>query len=244
MRNAKAIIQYDGTNYQGWQIQATGRTIQGELTRVVSLLDHRHVNIHGAGRTDSGVHALGQVASFAIERDVTPRWLRDAINGNLDRDIRVREVELVTTEFHARLSAKQKTYEYRIWTGAVVSPFAYRYVYHCRASLNVDAMRRAADALTGEHDFSAFTGIGSLVESTVRTLKHLSIEPAEEMLVVTAQANGFLRYMVRTIVGTLLEVGRGDRTVESVAECLASRDRGLAGQTAPACGLTLMRVDY
>ncbi|MGH9764331.1 MAG: tRNA pseudouridine synthase A [Blastocatellia bacterium] len=149
MLNAKAIIQYDGTNCQGWQIQANGRTIQGELTRVVSLLDHRHVNIHGAGRTDSGVHALGQVASFAIERDVTPRWLRDAINGNLDRDIRVKQVEFVDPGFHARLSAKQKTYEYRIWTGAVVSPFLYSYVYHCRASLNIDAMRPAADALTG-----------------------------------------------------------------------------------------------
>ncbi len=244
MRNFKITIEYDGTRYHGWQIQPNGRTIQGELTRVLSLLDKRQVTIHGAGRTDAGVHARGQVANFFLKRDFDPSELRDAINGNLDRDIRVMNVELVDESFNARYSAKWKTYRYRIATGAVVSPFLYSYVYHHRRALDLREMQRAAAALVGEHDFSAFTVMESEVEDHTRTLKRLDVEQDGSIISIEAEANGFLRYMVRTIVGTLIEVGRKRRGAENVAEILESRDRANAGPTAPAAGLTLMRVDY
>ena len=168
MQNYKITIQYDGTNYHGWQMQAGEPTIQGELTRVLSLLDKRQVTVHGAGRTDAGVHAEGQVASFFLEREFEPAKLRDAINGNLERDIRVLEVERVKTDFHARFSAKEKTYRYVIWTGEVMSAFEYRYAYFHRDRLDVGAMREAASCLLGRHDFSAFTVASSEVESHVR----------------------------------------------------------------------------
>src|SRR5437868_6013300 len=147
MQNYKITIQYDGTNYQGWQIQPKGKTIQAELTRVISLLDHHQVTLHGAGRTDAGVHAEGQVANFFLEREFEPTKLRDAINGNLPRDIRIADVELVIDDFHARFSAKEKTYRYTIFTGDVVSPFEYRYALHHRENLNVETMRQAASIL-------------------------------------------------------------------------------------------------
>ena len=244
MRNVKIIIQYDGTDYHGWQIQPNGRTIQGELTRVLSLLDHRHVTVHGAGRTDAGVHAEGQVANFLLEHSFDPRELRDALNGNLDRDIRVIEVEFVDDSFNARFSARRKTYRYRVWTGDVVSPFIRRYAHHYRGALDIQQMRVAASSLIGTHDFSAFTVSTSEVSSHVRTLERLDIEPFEDGLSIIAVADGFLRYMVRTIAGTLIDVGRGHSSAAKVADILESRDRSRAGAMAPAAGLTLVRVDY
>ena len=244
MRNVKITIQYDGTNYHGWQIQPNGRTIQSELTRALSLLDQRYVIVHGAGRTDSGVHATGQVASFLLDRNFEPDQLREAINGNLDRDIRVLDVAFVDDSFNARFSARLKTYHYRVWTDSVVSPFVYRYVYHQRGPLDVGGMRRAAAVLVGEHDFSAFTALDSDVKSHVRHLKQLDVEPDESGLTITAASEGFLRYMVRTIAGTLIEVGRGRRSWASIKDVLQSRSRANAGWTAPAAGLTLVRVDY
>jgi tRNA pseudouridine38-40 synthase len=244
MRNYKIIVEYDGTSYQGWQIQPKGRTIQGELTRIISLLDHRHVTVHGAGRTDAGVHALGQVASFMLERDFPPAKLRDAINGNLDPEVRVCDVEVVDESFHARYSSTQKTYRYKIWTGPVVSPFAFRFVYHFHGRLNAVSMRQAASLLRGEHDFSAFTVCSTESGGHVRDLRILDIEESDHTIIITAMANGFLKYMVRTIAGTLVDVGRGYRTVDSVSLALEAGDRSLAGPTAPAAGLTLVRVDY
>jgi tRNA pseudouridine38-40 synthase len=244
VQNYKTKIQYDGTNYHGWQIQSNGRTVQGEITRALSLLDHRPVTVYGAGRTDAGVHAEGQVANFFLERDFELWELRDAINGNLDRDIRVIEVERVSDAFNARHSAAQKTYRYRIWTGEVVGPFAYRYVNHCRAGLCLPEMQRAGSALIGTNDFSAFTVANSEVEDHVRTLIRLNIEREPNEISILVSADGFLRYMVRTIVGTLIEVGRGNRTPASVTTTLISCDRANAGPTAPANGLTLVRVDY
>ena len=244
MQNFKITIQYDGTNYHGWQMQPNPRTVQGELTRVLTLLDHRPVTVHGAGRTDAGVHAEGQVASVLIERDVDPVELRDAVNGNLDRDTRVLKVELASEDFNARYSAKQKTYRYRIWTGDVVSPFLYRYVHHYRAPLEIAEMRRAAAVLVGNHDFSAFTAANSEAEDHIRLLTRLDIEQEANEISIVAAANGFLRYMVRTIVGTLIDVGRESLTAAAVPEILKSRDRENAGPTAPARGLTLVRVDY
>lgn len=244
MRNFKITLQYDGTDYHGWQVQSNGRTIQGELTRVVSLLDGRHVTVHGAGRTDAGVHALGQVANFLLERSFNAIELRDAINGNLDRDIRVIDAETVADSFNSRFEAKLKTYQYRIWVGDVVSPFAYRYVYHHRGALDVDGMRRAARSLLGRHDFSAFTSSGSPIEDRVRTISQLDVREDGQTVTLVARADGFLRYMVRSIAGTLIEVGRGRRESASLERVLASRDRANAGPTAPAAGLTLMQVDY
>jgi tRNA pseudouridine38-40 synthase len=244
MRNFKITVQYDGTNYHGWQMQPRGRTVQGELTRALSLLDRRHVTVHGAGRTDAGVHAEGQVASFFLERGFNPTELRDAVNGNLDRDIRVLDAEIVDERFNARFSALWKTYRYQIWVGPVVSPFAYRYVYHRRRHLDIAQMESAARYLVGTHDFSAFTVMDSEITDRTRTLRRLDVSQNENVTIIEAEANGFLRYMVRTIVGTLIEVGRGRRDAAGVAAALRSRNRANAGPTAPAAGLTLMRVDY
>jgi len=244
MQNFKITIQYDGTNYHGWQIQINGRTIQGELTRALSTLDHRSVTVHGAGRTDAGVHAEGQVASFLLDRAFETDELRDAINGNLDRDIRVQSVERVADEFNARLCAKQKTYRYRIWTASVVSPFVYRYVYAFSGPLDLEAMRSAAASLIGRYDFSAFTSGESDVQDHIRTLFRLDIQDSKNEVLILAEGDGFLRYMVRTIVGTLIDVARGKQTAARVSQILESRDRSLAGFSAPANGLTLIRVDY
>jgi tRNA pseudouridine38-40 synthase len=244
MQNLRITIQYDGTNYHGWQIQPNGRTIQGELRRVLSILDHRPVTVYGAGRTDAGVHAEGQVANFFVERDFDPIRLRDAINGNLDRDIRVLDVIPVADSFNARNSARQKTYRYRIWTGDVLGPFAYRYVHHYRSGLDVPEMRRAAAALIGTHDFTAFTVANSEAEDHIRTLTRLNIDVTEDEISIVVSADGFLRYMVRTIVGTLIEVGRGRRIAASMLATLESCNRANAGPSAPANGLTLVRVDY
>jgi len=244
VQNFKITIQYDGTDYHGWQLQANGRTIQGELTRVLSLFDSRAVTVHGAGRTDAGVHAEGQVASFFLKRRFEPHLLRDAINGNLSRDIRVVEAEPVADSFHARFLAKSKFYRFRIWNGAVAPPFVYRYVYHHRDPLDVEAMQLAAMPLVGRHDFSAFTGADSDVEDYVRVLTRLDVVRQKNEIWIEVEAEGFLRYMVRTIAGTLIDVGRGRRAASDISEILESRDRNRAGATVSAAGLTLIRVDY
>ncbi len=208
------------------------------------MLDQRYVIVHGAGRTDAGVHATGQVASFMLERDFAPDQLRDAINGNLDRDLRVLDVGFVEENFNARFSARLKTYHYRVWTATVVSPFVYRYVYHHRGPLDIDQMQQAAAHLIGEHDFSAFTVLNSDATSHVRNLVRLDVEADETGLTIIAASEGFLRYMVRTIAGTLIEVGRSRRSAQSVKDVLQGRSRARAGWTAPAAGLTLVRVDY
>jgi tRNA pseudouridine38-40 synthase len=244
MQNYKLTIAYDGTNYHGWQMQANARTIQGELTRVLSVLDHRPVTLQGAGRTDAGVHAEAQVANVFLEREFAPPYLREAVNGNLDRDLRVMQVEFADDAFEARFSAKGKTYRYEISTAPVVSPLDFRYVYHYRGVLDISEMQRAAARLIGTHDFSGFTAAGLETQDRVRSLAQLDVEAHDERIRITASAEGFLRYMVRTIAGTLIDVGRGRRSAASVGEALASRNRQQAGATAPAHGLTLVRVDY
>jgi tRNA pseudouridine38-40 synthase len=243
MQNFRLTIQYDGTDYRGWQIQPALRTIQGELTRVLSLLDHRDVTVHGAGRTDAGVHAEAQVASFLLERNFEPIQLRDAINGNLDRDVRVLSAEPVDEFFHARFSAKAKTYRYDVWTGDVVSPFVRRYVHHYRAALDVDRMSQGARALQGSHDFKAFT-VNRDAETTVRTVQRVDIDQRGAIVSIRLQADGFLRYMARAIVGTLIDIGRGHLGLDCIRELLSGSDEVKAGAVAPACGLTLVSVAY
>lgn len=243
LRNLRLTLQYDGTAYAGWQIQPRQPTIQGALTEVLSRIEGRPVQLHGAGRTDAGVHALGQVANYMSAKTITCDQLKRALNASIARDIRVIDVEEVEEGFHARFSAKQKTYRYVVALGETVSPFEYRYVYHYPYSLDIDALRLAASAMIGRHDFAAFA-TATDIESTTRTVTAIEIFYQPDRLVIEVTGEGFLRYMVRTMVGTLLWVGRGRLAPDGVSEILASRNRSLAGETAPASGLTLVRIDY
>jgi len=248
--NFKLTIQYDGTDFHGWQIQDGLRTVQGELTAALSLIDDREVVVHGSGRTDAGVHAEGQVASVQLEREITPEKLRAAINGNIGRDVRVLAAEIVAPEFHARYSVREKTYLYRIVNGPVLSPFWLRFAHQEARPLKLDLMRDCAAAFLGEHDWTAFSAAQSDAESRVRTINSLQVtghcdqRAAAEMIEIRASADGFLRYMVRSIVGTLLAVGREEMDQSLVKKALLTRDRTLAGTTAPAKGLSLLSVSY
>jgi tRNA pseudouridine38-40 synthase len=248
--NYKLLIQYDGTDFHGWQIQDDLRTVQGELTAALSLIDGRSVNIHGSGRTDAGVHAEGQVASVEIEREITPVKLRAAINGNIGRDVRVLSVETATDDFHARYSALEKTYVYRIVNGPVMSPFWWRYAHHEARKLDLARIERAAELFLGRHEWTAFSAAQSDVEDRVRTVTRVDIlERADErsgssLIEIRVSADGFLRYMVRAIAGTLLAVGREELNNEAIGEALEHGKRPLVAATAPACGLTLLSVRY
>ena len=248
--NFKLLIQYDGTDFHGWQTQEGQRTVQGELMRVLSLLDDREVLVHGSGRTDAGVHAEGQVASAQLQREMAPEKLRNAINGNLARDVRVLFAETAADNFHARYSAVSKTYVYRLVHGPVMSPFWSRFAHHEARAMDLEVMRRCARSFIGEHDWTAFSAAQSDTESRVRTITQLDITAGwdgrglSHLVQFTVTANGFLRYMVRSIVGTLLAAGRGEIDLDAVSCAIREGNRNLAGPTAPACGLTLLRVQY
>jgi tRNA pseudouridine38-40 synthase len=248
--NFKLTIQYDGTDFHGWQIQDELRTVQGELTRALSLIEGSAVVVHGSGRTDAGVHAEGQVASVKLQREITPEKLRAAINGNVEKDVRVIAAETATDEFHARYSALGKTYLYRMVNGLVLSPFWLRYAHHDARDLNLERMSNCGQLFMGTHDWSAFSSAQSDSETKIRTITNLSVverydERAQARMVeITISADGFLRYMVRSIAGTLLAAGRGELDEETVARAISEGDRSLSGATAPACGLTLLSVRY
>ena len=248
--NYKLLLQYDGTDFHGWQIQEGRRTVQGELTHALSLIDGRSVNVHGSGRTDAGVHAEGQVASVDIQREITTAKLRAAVNGNIDRDVRVLAVETVPDDFHARYSAIEKTYVYRIVNGPVISPFWWRYAHHDARPFDMESMKRAAELFCGEHDWTAFSAAQSDAENRVRTVTQVEIrERADErsdasLVEIRVSANGFLRYMVRAMAGTLMAVGRGELNHDEIRRALETGARPTAAVTAPACGLTLVSVRY
>ena len=248
--NFKLLIQYDGTDFHGWQVQASDRTIQGELERVIGMLEGNEVAVIGSGRTDAGVHAEGQVANVVLNRSFTPDKLRSAINGNLWRDIRIMKAEKVLPEFHARFSAKRKTYLYRIVNSPVMSPFWRRFAHHEYKPLDIDSMMRGARLFLGEHDWTAFASAHSDGESRIRTIFDFTVESRWDeralanVLEFKITANGFLRYMVRSIMGTLIEVGRGEKDSDTIQTAIVTGDRSLAGQTAPAHGLTLAKVEY
>lgn len=248
--NYKLTIQYDGTDFHGWQIQNGLRTVQGELTRALTLLEGRPVVVHGSGRTDAGVHAEGQVASVRIERALTPEKMRSAINGNVDDDVRVMLVERTADDFHARYSAIQKTYLYRIVNGPVVSPFWRRYAHHEARKLDLDRMMAGARLFVGKHDWTGFSAAQSDVENRIRTITDISVTKSEDnrsrcpMIEIKVAADGFLRYMVRTISGALLALGREEIDGKQILAAIQTGVRPLLAATAPACGLTLLSVDY
>ena len=243
--NYKLLLQYDGTDFHGWQIQEGRRTVQGELTNALSLIDGRSVNVHGSGRTDAGVHAEGQVASVEIQREITATKLRAAINGNIGKDVRVLACEVVSDDFHARYSALEKTYVYRIVNGPVISPFWWRYAHHDARSLDLQRMKDVGQLFCGEHDWTAFSAAQSDVEDRVRTVTCVEIcERPDSLIEIRVSANGFLRYMVRAMAGTLMAVGRGELDRAAILEALQTGIRPSAAVTAPACGLTLLSVRY
>lgn len=247
MRNLKLILQYDGTEYVGWQRQASGKSIQGLLEDALRPIEGAPVTVHGAGRTDAGVHALGQVASVELSASLDSATLARALNAVLPPDVRVARVETMPADFHARFSATGKIYDYQVVNAPFVSPFLRRYVWHVIPRLEIDAMQHAATALHGEHDFAAFQGTGSDVHSTIRTIRRIEWHGsggAGDPVVMRIEGDGFLRHMVRTIAGTLVEVGLGRWPVAEVEAMLASRDRARAGATAPAAGLLLREVLY
>jgi tRNA pseudouridine38-40 synthase len=248
--NYKLLIQYDGTDFHGWQVQENDRTIQGELERVISTLEDAPVRVTGSGRTDAGVHAEGQVANVVLSKRFTPEKLQSAINGNLWRDIRIMKVEEADDDFHARFSAKQKTYVYRVINAPVMSPFWRRFAYHESRPLDLARMNEAARHFLGEHDWSAFASAHTDGDGKVRDVRSFEIESRwdararAELIEFKITANGFLRYMVRSIVGTLIEVGRGEKDLDSIRTAIVTGDRKCVGTTAAARGLTLLKVDY
>ena len=248
--NYKLLLQYDGTDFHGWQIQEGRRTVQGELTHALSLIEGRSVNVHGSGRTDAGVHAEGQVASVQIQREITTTKLRAAINGNVGSDIRVLSCEVVSDDFHARYSALEKTYVYRIVNGPVISPFWWRYAHQDARPLDRERMKQAAELFCGEHDWTAFSAAQSDVEARIRTVTRVEIQERpdersrDSLIEIRVSANGFLRYMVRAIAGTLMAAGRGELDRDAIVDALETGIRPAAAVTAPACGLTLLSVRY
>lgn len=261
MTNFKITLAYDGTSLVGWQRQAAGTSVQGLLEDALREIDERAVTVHGAGRTDAGVHALGQVASFTLERAMAADTVMRALNARLPDQVRVLHAAEADPAFHARFSARAKTYRYRIWNAEIVDPFERAYSWHVMGALDIEAMRAAALTLEGQHDFAAFQASGGSATTTEREIYASRIDDRRSTglracLVNSSDAgsariigydvtgNGFLRHMVRVIAGSLVEIGRGKRDAQWLAEAVVSRDRGLAGPTAPPSGLFLLRVDY
>ena len=245
MYNYKLTIQYDGTRYRGWQVQGnTDLTIQGKLEGVLSRLTGQLVEVHGSGRTDAGVHALGQVANVKLPHPVEPSELLGELNRYLPADIGVIAAEPAQERFHARLNARSKTYRYRIWNSAIPNVLERSYLYALPEPLDVAAMERAAADLVGTHDFRSFCGLKRFKKSTVRTITDITITQHGSEVRLEFTGNGFLMRMVRILAGTLVEVGLGQRAVDAMPAVLAAQDRAAAGPALPAQGLALVRVEY
>ena len=254
MRNFKIVLAYDGSEFSGWQVQPDAATIQGTLASAIGRVTGEKVLPQGSGRTDAGVHALAQVATFALsESPIPPQNLGKALNDMLPPSIRVLEATEAPLQFHARKSAHAKTYHYRIYRGAVCPPFLARYVWHYPYPLDEDAIRQAASFVIGEHDFTSFAAVDSErgredevsdVRSNVRRVFASTWERTGEELLYVVRGSGFLHHMVRNLVGTFVLVGKGTLKPEDVATILEARNRSAAGATAPASGLYLVSVEY
>lgn len=245
MRNFKMTLCYDGTRYRGWQKQGnTDNTIQAKLEALLSRLLGQNVEVAGSGRTDAGVHARAQVCSFRAETDMDTGSLLRELRHYLPEDIGVVSLCECEPRFHARLSCKEKSYLYRIWNSSAPNVFDRKFTYTVTDKLDIDAMRDAAALMLGRHDFTAFTSNKHMKKSAVRTLKSIEIMQDGNELKILLTGDGFLYNMVRIIIGTLLEVGKGERSAEDIPAVIASLDRGRAGFTAPAQGLFLWEVKY
>lgn len=247
MRRIKVTLAYDGTEFHGWQVQPGLPTIQSHLEESLSALEGRHVAVHGSGRTDAGVHALGQVAAFDLENPLPLRNLQKAVNRTLPAAIRVLEVEEVPADFHPRFKAIGKTYEYRLFRQEVCPPFIRRYVHHFPYPLDEEAMIRAAGYFEGEHDFTTFAAADERYadgQSLVRRIFSSVARREGDLLIYQVRGSGFLKHMVRNLVGTLIEVGKGNLRPEDLPGVIAARSRPKAGPTAPGRGLFLVKVDY
>jgi tRNA pseudouridine38-40 synthase len=244
LRTIKLTVAYDGTEFVGWQRQGRGVSVQGLIEEALSAIDGAPVTLHGAGRTDSGVHALAQVATARVASPLADTRLARALNAHLPESIRITALTTVPDDFHARFSAVSKAYEYRIWNARTLPPFIRLYAWHIMDPLDVAAMREGTAAIIGEHDFAAFRSARSVNHTTVRRVTSAGWRTEGAALTFEIAGKGFLRYMVRSLVGTLVEIGRGARPPADLARLLASPDRSAAGRTAPAQGLFLVKVDY
>ncbi len=244
LRRVRLVVAYDGTNYHGWQLQNNGITIESELNRCLSQLLGEKIEVIGASRTDSGVHALCNVAVFDTISRMPAEKISYALNQRLPEDICIQKSEQVEKDWHPRHCESRKTYEYRIYRAEFPMPVKRLYSYFTYHTLNVEPMKKAGAYLVGEHDFKSFCQTGAQVESTVRTLYSVEVEEQGADLVIRVCGNGFLYNMVRIIAGTLMEVGQGKRSPEDINRILEARDRAAAGPTAPAQGLTLVKYDF
>ena len=242
MKNYKLILSYDGTDFHGWQRQPKKRTVQGTLEDSLTQITQKKINITGAGRTDAGVHAQAQVANFKASLSMDDDELFRALNSLLPQDVRVTSLERTDLDFHARKMAKSKIYQYRIVNSTNISPFIMRYVLHWPSSLKVQSMREAALLFIREADFTSFSSNRLL--DPVRKVTRSELHKKGNEIIYTVEANGFLRYMVRTMAGTLLEVGKGKLLPEQIEALFMKKERSLASPTAPAKGLCLIKVNY
>lgn len=243
--NYAVTLQYDGTRYHGWQRQGnTPGTIQGKVEEILSRLTGQAVELHGAGRTDAGVHALAQVASFRLAQELPPAELLSGLNRHLPADIAAQSLDYAPERFHARLHATGKLYRYSLRLGAIPDVFRRQYQVRVEEPLDLAAMKVAAKLLTGRQDYRSFCGNRRFQKSTLRTVWEIDFQRQGQDLDVSFHGTGFLPYMVRILMGTLLEVGRNQRPAETMPAVLAARDRSAAGKTAPAQGLTLVQVEY
>ena len=244
MKRVKLIVAYDGTHYCGWQVQINGITVEEVLNKTLSELCHEDIKVIGASRTDSGVHALGNVAVFDTESGIPGEKFSFALNQRLPEDIRIQESCQVADDFHPRYCDTIKTYEYKILNRRFDMPTERLYSTFVYYPLDIDKMKRAAAVLVGEHDFKSFCSSRSQVENTVRTITDITIDKAGDMIHIRISGNGFLYNMVRIIAGTLIKVGCGEWKPEDMKAILAACDRSAAGPTAPAHGLTMIGLDY
>ena len=244
MKRVKLVVAYDGTNYCGWQVQINGITVEEVLNKTLSELCHEDIKVIGASRTDSGVHALGNVAVFDTESGIPGEKFSFALNQRLPEDIRIQESCQVADDFHPRYCDTIKTYEYKILNRRFDMPTERLYSTFVYYPLDVDKMKRAAAVLVGEHDFKSFCNVHTQVEDTVRTIYDLEVEKEEELITIRVRGNGFLYNMVRILAGTLIGVGRGAIAPEQIPAILEAKDRQAAGMTVPPQGLRLVKIDY
>lgn len=244
MKRIMLTVAYDGTNYHGWQVQPNGETIEGVLNRCLSALLGETIEVIGASRTDSGVHALENIAVFDTDTSIPPEKIAYALNARLPEDIKVQESKEVAASFHPRHCDSRKTYEYRIYHAPIPMPTERLYAHFVYTPLDISRMREAAAYFVGEHDFKSFCSADSQVENTIRRIEGVEVEERGNLIILRVVGRGFLYNMVRIMAGTLLEVGKGSIEPQEMKRILAAKERAAAGPTAPARGLTLMRYEF